>query len=72
MLFAQALGIEPPEEAFHSSVVPADATTALAANNAVRFKQAPEVLARVLGSLVRMMQHSARPATCDAEASIVQ
>lgn len=51
MLFAQALGFERRKEAFHRSVVPAVAATAHAANDAVRFEQALEVLARVLRAL---------------------
>jgi hypothetical protein len=38
MLFAQALGLERREEAFHCSVVPAVAATAHAANDAMGFE----------------------------------
>jgi len=50
VLFAQALSLERGEKAFHCSVVPAVAATAHAADDAVRFEQALEVFAGVLGA----------------------
>ena len=47
VLLAQALGLQRREEAFHCSVVPAVTATADAANNAMGFEQALEILARI-------------------------